>query len=303
MGMVIFAVMATACAMAEFGRRRARLARLCIAHHERADKCFDRAWRICKFGETANRPCVIRGRAPSSPWDGINSVLQQNALAVGVDSSQDHSTPFRSIEAFYGRQGPVVWLDYQTGLFHSAFSWQCDRAANRPWFPTLSELPPLNATTLARPRPVSPLRLRCHMNHTNKDSAMRAIVGVSVFVILAVTSVRAERLSKQERGAVEVDVAERTELGKILSVVQYDRDIGTIARIHYSSTKAATLKDVRRIYLRVKSDISSRRADLQMHESIIKSIAKGTPLRIVGAIENADSILEVHFRAARRADQ
>jgi hypothetical protein len=101
--MVMLAVMVTACAMAEFGQRRARLARLCIARHERADKCFDRAGRICKFGETPG-----------------------------------------SIEAFYRRQGPAVWLDYQTGLFHSALSWQYDKAANRPWFPVLSELPPLN---------------------------------------------------------------------------------------------------------------------------------------------------------------
>jgi hypothetical protein len=129
---------------------------------------------------------------------------------------------------------------------------------------------------------------------------MRALVGVSVVVILAVTSVRAERLPNQEQVAADVDLAERTELGKILSVVKYDRDIGKIARIHYYSAKAGKLEDARRIYVSVKSDVRSRRAALQMHESIVKSILKGTPLRIVGATENADTILEVDFQAAGR---
>ena len=129
---------------------------------------------------------------------------------------------------------------------------------------------------------------------------MRAIVGVSVVLILAITSVRAERLPNQEQVAVGVDVAERTELGKILSVVTYDRDIGKIARIHYYSAKATKLEDARRIYVSVKSDVFSRRAAAQMHESIIKSILKGTPLRTVGAIENADTILELDLQPAGR---
>ncbi len=124
---------------------------------------------------------------------------------------------------------------------------------------------------------------------------MRAFVGISVVLILAITSVRAERLPNQGQVAVGVDVAERTELGKILSVVTYDRDIGKIARIHYYSANATKLEDATRIYVSVKSDVLSRRAAAQMQESIIKSILKGTPLMTVGAIENADTILEVEL--------
>jgi hypothetical protein len=124
---------------------------------------------------------------------------------------------------------------------------------------------------------------------------MRTLVGVSLVLILAITSVRAERLPNQEQVAVGVDVAERTELRKLLSVVPYDRDIGKIARIHYYSANATKLKDARRIYVSVKSGVLSRRATAQMHESIIKSIHKGTPLMAVGTIENADTILEVEL--------
>jgi hypothetical protein len=48
-----------------------------------------------------------------------------------------------SIEAFYRRQGPTVWLDYQKGLYHLTLANQYDQAANRPWLPMLSELPPI----------------------------------------------------------------------------------------------------------------------------------------------------------------
>ncbi len=129
---------------------------------------------------------------------------------------------------------------------------------------------------------------------------MRAIIAISVVLILAITSVRAERLPNQEQVAVGVDVAERTELGKILSAVTYDRDIGKIARIHYYSAKATKLEDARRIYVSMKSKHLSRRAAAQMHESIIKSIVKGTPLMTVGAIENADTILELELQPAGR---
>ena len=129
---------------------------------------------------------------------------------------------------------------------------------------------------------------------------MRSLVGVSVVLILASTSVRAERLPNQEQVAVGVNVPERTELGKILSVVTYDRDIGKIARIHYYCAKATKLEDASRIYVSVKSDALSRSAARQMRESIIKSIQSGTPHRIVGAIENADTILEVDLQPAAR---
>ena len=74
--MAMVAVAISAGILAEFGQRRERLARLGIAHRERADACFDRTGRICKLGETPT-----------------------------------------SIEAFYRRQGPTVWSDYQKGLF------------------------------------------------------------------------------------------------------------------------------------------------------------------------------------------
>jgi hypothetical protein len=100
MPMVTVAICAAV--MAEIGQRRERLARLCIAHHERADACFDRTGRICKLGETP-----------------------------------------ASIEAFYRRQGPTVWLHCEMGLFHLALAYRYDQAANRPWLPMLSELPPI----------------------------------------------------------------------------------------------------------------------------------------------------------------
>jgi hypothetical protein len=129
---------------------------------------------------------------------------------------------------------------------------------------------------------------------------MRTFVGVSVILMLAITSGRAERLPNQEEVALGVDVAERTELRKILSVVTYDRDIAKIARIHYYSANATKLKDARRIYVSVKSNSLSRRAAAQMQESIIKSILERTPLMTVGAIENADTILELDFQPAGR---
>jgi hypothetical protein len=99
----IVAVAILAGVTAEMSHRRGRLARLCIAHHELADACFDRIGRICKLGETP-----------------------------------------ASIEAFYRRQGPSAWLDYQTGLYHSALADQYEKAANRPWFPLLAGPPPLD---------------------------------------------------------------------------------------------------------------------------------------------------------------
>ena len=96
--------------------------------------------------------------------------------------------------------------------------------------------------------------LRCR-----KDSAMRSLVDVSVIVILAVTSVRAEPLPNQEPASAAADVADRSELRKMLSAVPYDRDIGKIARIHYYSAKGAKLEDARRIFVSVKSNVMPRR--------------------------------------------
>ncbi len=50
----------------------------------------------------------------------------------------------QSIEALYRRMGPNAWRDYQTSVFHSKLSSQYLDAANRPWFPTLAHLPPLD---------------------------------------------------------------------------------------------------------------------------------------------------------------
>ncbi len=130
---------------------------------------------------------------------------------------------------------------------------------------------------------------------------MRVLVGVSVVAILGITSVRAERLPKQEQVPVGVDVAHKSELGKILSELTYDRDTGKIAKIHYYSAKGAKLEDARRILVSVKSDVLSRHSALQIKESIVKSITKGTPLRPVSEIENADTILEVDLQPAARA--
>jgi hypothetical protein len=49
-----------------------------------------------------------------------------------------------SIEAFYRRQGPLAWRDYQTGLYHSALADHYDKAASRPWLPGLAGLPPVD---------------------------------------------------------------------------------------------------------------------------------------------------------------
>jgi hypothetical protein len=68
---------------------------------------------------------------------------------------------------------------------------------------------------------------------------MRVLCCVSVVLTLAIGSVRAQRLPNRQQVAEDVDLAVRTELGKILSVVEYDRDIGKIARIHYYCAKAA----------------------------------------------------------------
>jgi hypothetical protein len=48
-----------------------------------------------------------------------------------------------SIEAFYRRQGPTVWLNYQKGLYYLTLANQYDQAANRPSLPMLFELPPI----------------------------------------------------------------------------------------------------------------------------------------------------------------
>lgn len=48
------------------------------------------------------------------------------------------------IEAYYRKIGPPEWLDYQTAVFHVALASEYDKAANRPWFPMLADLPPSN---------------------------------------------------------------------------------------------------------------------------------------------------------------
>jgi hypothetical protein len=129
---------------------------------------------------------------------------------------------------------------------------------------------------------------------------MRALVGVLVVVMLAGPSARAGGLPEREQVAEGVEVAQRTELGKILAVVEYDRNIGKITRVHYYRAKTDKLDAAKRIYVRVKPDARSRREALQMQESIVKSILKETPHRTVGSVEDADMILEVEFMPAGR---
>jgi hypothetical protein len=97
-GIAIFA-----CVTAEMVQRRERLARCCIAHHERADAYLDRVGRVCKLGQTP-----------------------------------------ASIEAFYRRQGPLAWRDYQAALHHLALANEFSEAANRTWLPGLVGFPPLD---------------------------------------------------------------------------------------------------------------------------------------------------------------
>ena len=60
----------------------------------------------------------------------------------------------RSIEAFYRREGPTVWLDYQMARYHGALAYPYENAADRTWLPLLLDLPPLdglrNVRTLAQ---------------------------------------------------------------------------------------------------------------------------------------------------------
>ena len=68
-------------AMAEISLRRERLARLCVAHHERAEACFDRSGRICKQGETPQSIEAFYRRQRPAIWADYRTGLHHLALA------------------------------------------------------------------------------------------------------------------------------------------------------------------------------------------------------------------------------
>jgi hypothetical protein len=74
---------------AEMVQRRGRLARLCIAHHERADAYFDRIGRICKFGETpASIEAFYRSQGPSA-WLDYQTARYHLTLANEYDEASN----------------------------------------------------------------------------------------------------------------------------------------------------------------------------------------------------------------------
>jgi hypothetical protein len=85
--MVMVAVAIFAGVTAEMVERRGRLARLCFAHHERADAYFDRIGRICKFGETpASIEASYRRQGPSA-WLDYQTGLYHLTLANAYDEA------------------------------------------------------------------------------------------------------------------------------------------------------------------------------------------------------------------------
>jgi hypothetical protein len=66
----MIAVAVSAGLMAETRRRQERFFRLGLAHHQRADDCFDRCGRICKSGETPqSSQAYYRGLGPTAMAD------------------------------------------------------------------------------------------------------------------------------------------------------------------------------------------------------------------------------------------
>jgi hypothetical protein len=79
--MAMVAVAIFAGVTAEMVQRRGRLAELCVAHHERADACFDRIGRICKVGETTASIEAFYRRQGRSAWLDYQAGLYHGALA------------------------------------------------------------------------------------------------------------------------------------------------------------------------------------------------------------------------------
>ena len=109
--MVMAAVTVLAGVMAELSQRRARLYRLGFAHHERASALLERA---------------------------------------GAGWVCDYSQTHEAIEAAFRRQGPSDYLDYQMGRYHLSLMHPYFKAANRQWFPVLSERPVLDGVSDSR---------------------------------------------------------------------------------------------------------------------------------------------------------
>jgi hypothetical protein len=80
-------VMVAVCAgvSAEMSQRRERLARLCVAQHQRADVCFHRIGPVCKLGETsASIEASYRRKGPSA-LQVYRAALNHLALAREYD--------------------------------------------------------------------------------------------------------------------------------------------------------------------------------------------------------------------------
>lgn len=126
---------------------------------------------------------------------------------------------------------------------------------------------------------------------------MRDLAGVLLVCVLANPSAHAEGPGIGEQRAEAPGVAEPTELGKILAVMEFDPKIGKLARVHCLRVKAGQPGTAGRILVRVRSGHIARRDALQLEEMIVKSILKATPHRTVGSVRDADMILEFEFKS------
>ena len=70
---------------------------------------------------SAKRPCVIRDEPRLRRGTECHSVLQQNAPAVGVGSSQDHATPLSRTQSLQGPSGVAEPVVSRSGLLAFSF--------------------------------------------------------------------------------------------------------------------------------------------------------------------------------------
>ncbi len=85
--MFMIAVAVSAGLMVEVRQRQERFIQLCEAHHRRADACFDRAGRICTFGETPQSiEAFYRGRGPTL-WSDYKMGLYHCDLAYKYEKA------------------------------------------------------------------------------------------------------------------------------------------------------------------------------------------------------------------------
>ena len=137
-----------------------------------------------------------------------------------------------------------------------------------------------------------------------KESAMRALAGVLVAVVLAGPVARADGLPQQEQKVEEVGAIKRTEAEKMRAIADYYQRTGKTASANYYREKAEKTEGseaAKSIFVRVKSAPgSSRRESLQMQELLTKSITRETPHRVVSSDKGADMILEVEIKPVIR---